>query len=747
MKSHDALAVASLFSIALATSQAMAGALPSYDATHASERSALGVAQDPLAAVFIVTSRSTYDGGVHAITRNPVDRRDSLGKALVVSEIRAQQLSDVSRLIHEREKRCGGFFAFRSLAEADQFIRADRSLQAAQTVFLASYTLDNQTTVNPWLPQVAESNIYNTINTLSGYRNRYYTSNYGKNSAEWIRTTWQGLAGSRTDVSSELFACATCSTQPSVILTVQGNELPNEIVVLGAHLDSINSSAGGSTEQVAPGADDDASGIATLTEVIRVALASGWKPKRTVKFMGYAAEEVGLRGSNAIATSFQSSGNNVVGVLQLDMTNYKTGTGVDMQLITDYSNTDLKTFLTTLFDAYMAPMGLTRGTYTCGYGCSDHASWTSAGYPSAMMFEGGTSTGSYFPYIHSANDTLANMGESAVHSAKFAKFGLAFLGELAKTNGTVPPTNTPPVANFSVVTSGLTANFTDSSTDSNGSIASRSWNFGDGSTSTATNPSRTYAAAGTYNVTLTVTDNEGATNSKTAAVTVSTSGNVLQNGVPVTGLSAATGTSLNYTMVVPAGSQNLTFTMSGGTGDADMYVQVGVAPTDSSYACRPYKSGNAETCTFATPTAGTYYVRIKAYSTFSGVQLVGNYTQCADCGSGPLTYTNGTDFAITDNATVDSPITVSGRTGNAPSNASISVTILHTYKGDLKVDLVAPDGTLYNIHNRTGSSTDNVIGTFSKNLSTEALNGTWKLRVNDNAAGDVGKIDSWSITF
>ncbi|MCX7034369.1 MAG: proprotein convertase P-domain-containing protein [Arenimonas sp.] len=73
--------------------------------------------------------------------------------------------------------------------------------------------------------------------------------------------------------------------------------------------------------------------------------------------------------------------------------------------------------------------------------------------------------------------------------------------------------------------------------------------------------------------------------------------------------------------------------------------------------------------------------------------------------------------------------------------------IVHTYKGDLKVDLVAPDGTLYNIHNRTGTSTDNVIGTFSRNLSTELLNGTWKLRVNDNAAGDTGYINSWSITF
>jgi serine protease len=111
------------------------------------------------------------------------------------------------------------------------------------------------------------------------------------------------------------------------------------------------------------------------------------------------------------------------------------------------------------------------------------------------------------------------------------------------------------------------------------------------------------------------------------------------------------------------------------------------------------------------------------------------------------TYSNGTDFAINDNATVDSPITVSGRTGNAPSNASVTVAIVHTYQGDLKVDLVAPDGSLYNIHNRTGAGTDNINKTVTFNLSSEALNGTWKLRVNDNANADTGRIDSWSITF
>jgi hypothetical protein len=84
-------------------------------------------------------------------------------------------------------------------------------------------------------------------------------------------------------------------------------------------------------------------------------------------------------------------------------------------------------------------------------------------------------------------------------------------------------------------------------------------------------------------------------------VTPTSGGNVLSNGVPVTGLSAAKNAQLAYTMVVPAGASNLVFTISGGTGDADMYVKFGSAPTTSSYDCRPYVSGNSETCTIAAP--------------------------------------------------------------------------------------------------------------------------------------------------
>ncbi|MCL1634415.1 M4 family metallopeptidase [Luteimonas sp. SX5] len=219
----------------------------------------------------------------------------------------------------------------------------------------------------------------------------------------------------------------------------------------------------------------------------------------------------------------------------------------------------------------------------------------------------------------------------------------------------------------------------------------------------------------------------------------------LTKGVPETGLSAGTGQSLYFSLDVPAGASNLTFTMSGGTGDADMYMKFGELPTDVVWDCRPYKSGNNEVCTVAAPQAGTYNVRLKAYTAFTGVTLVGDYSTGG--GGDVQTYTNDTDVPIVDNGTVASSITVSGRTGRAGRAVPIDVNITHTFKGDLRVDLVAPDGSTYNLHNRTGGSADNIIQTYTKNLSSEKLNGTWKLRVNDNAGGDTGVINSWSITF
>lgn len=207
----------------------------------------------------------------------------------------------------------------------------------------------------------------------------------------------------------------------------------------------------------------------------------------------------------------------------------------------------------------------------------------------------------------------------------------SFLGCVANPNGSGcggGGTNVPPVANFSFAANGLAVTFTDSSTDSDGTIAARSWNFGDGTTSTATNPGKTYAAAGSYTVALTVTDNRGATlsTSRTVTVTAPPTGGELQNGVARTGLAAAQGAKLYFTIDVPAGATNLRVALNGGSGDADLYLRFGSAPTTTAYDCRPYLGGNAETCTIATPQAGRYHVMLDAYSAFSGASLVASFT-------------------------------------------------------------------------------------------------------------------------
>ncbi|MEU7031801.1 S8 family peptidase [Streptomyces sp. NPDC046275] len=111
-------------------------------------------------------------------------------------------------------------------------------------------------------------------------------------------------------------------------------------------------------------------------------------------------------------------------------------------------------------------------------------------------------------------------------------------------------------------------------------------------------------------------------------------------------------------------------------------------------------------------------------------------------------FENTTDYAINDNATVESPITVTGVSGNAPSGLQVPVNIVHTYIGDLQVQLIAPDGTAYTLKAfGTGGSADNINTTYTVNASSEVANGTWKLRVTDNANWDTGRIDSWALQF
>ncbi|RKH40688.1 M20/M25/M40 family metallo-hydrolase [Corallococcus sicarius] len=372
-----------------------------------------------------------------------------------VLKLREEQLGDVSRLMHDKYHRCAGFMTH----ETQEAALAALAPQPSLTQTLVSYTLDNASVVNSLFSGLAEGSLRQTITDLSSYTNRYYNgSTSSVQASNWLRSTWASYAASanRDDVTVELYTHSSWS-QPSVIATIKGTLTPNEVVVIGGHLDSININVSSSSRPTAsaPGADDDASGVATLSEVFRVAMAKGYKPARTVKFMAYAAEEVGLLGSQAIAQAHKANPTGlgtVVGVLQLDMTNYR-GSTVEVTLVTDNTNAAQNAFLGNLIDTYT---GYTRSNITCGYGCSDHASWTAQGFPASIPFEALMSQDN--PYIHTANDTLANStGGNATNALKFARIAAAYLAELGK--GTIPglPTDTTdPTVSLSSPASGAT---------------------------------------------------------------------------------------------------------------------------------------------------------------------------------------------------------------------------------------------------------------------------------------------------
>ena len=152
-------------------------------------------------------------------------------------------------------------------------------------------------------------------------------------------------------------------------------------------------------------------------------------------------------------------------------------------------------------------------------------------------------------------------------------------------------------------------------------------------------------------------------------------GNTLENGVAKTNL--ASSTELSFTMEVPSGATDLTFDMTGGTGDADLYVKFGSAPTSSSYDCRPYKNGNVESCPISNVQAGTYYVKVVAYSAFNGVSLTGSFTEPSTGGGGATGGSSSvTDISVSRRQwqyyTIDIPtgmssldFTMSGGTGDA----------------------------------------------------------------------------------
>jgi leucyl aminopeptidase len=300
-----------------------------------------------------------------------------------------------------------------------------------KSVFPEKPTLQNE--VKPLLAELSKTEMKDHLTTFTSFHTRYYKSDYGRQSSEWllgqVRDTIKE-AGAEKHVRAEHFEHSW--GQNSIIATIPGKT--NSTVVIGAHQDSINLWL--PSVLPAPGADDDGSGTVTILEAFRVILQSEdiikGNHQNTLEFHWYSAEEGGLLGSQAIFSSYEKEGRDVKAMLQQDMTGFITrtldaGKPESVGVIVDFVDPNLTEFIKVVIDEYCdIPYVETK----CGYACSDHASASKAGYPSAFVIE------SAFEYsdnhIHSTEDLMKYL--SFDHMLQHARMTLAFGYELAFTD-------------------------------------------------------------------------------------------------------------------------------------------------------------------------------------------------------------------------------------------------------------------------------------------------------------------------
>jgi leucyl aminopeptidase len=340
----------------------------------------------------------------------------------IVLTLDNSQLHILSKQLHKVLHRCGGFRTFYSADELHRFEHKSNNKKLLSPLRLPlqeelNFT-ESETIIN-WYGQIERPRMNDFIQSLSSFPTRYYTSPSGIKAMEWIFNSWKKITKNRSDISIKKFIHKNFK-QPSIILTIKGKN-ENETLVFGGHGDSINTDDGPTGK--APGADDNAAGIALLTELIQLIVNNNYAPKKNLTFMVYAAEEVGIIGSYEITRHYRNKNINVVGALQFDGVNYQ-GKSFEMALISDLTNPSQNRMLGALIDEYIQ----VPWTYqTCNFACSDHAAWNYEGYPVSYPAE--TIATEQNPHFHTARDTFDKSGFDTIHAEKFLKLAIAFLLE------------------------------------------------------------------------------------------------------------------------------------------------------------------------------------------------------------------------------------------------------------------------------------------------------------------------------
>lgn len=286
--------------------------------------------------------------------------------------------------------------------------------------------LNNSESFGSLMAQINKQTMYDNLVHFTSFFTRYYKSASGYQSSLWLEQKIHNLTRA---LSSDVLTVQRFNHQGwdqfSIIVSIKGTESPEDLVVLGSHQDSMNLILPALI--AAPGADDDGSGTVTNLEALRLyaaRLAQGHRPKNTVEFHFYSAEEGGLLGSLDVFTTYVQENKSVTAMLQQDMTGYvQDPSDEHVGVITDHTTQQLTDFVKLIIDSYLQ---IPYRESECGYACSDHSSATKNGFPAAFVIESEMSKNNH--YIHTTMDTIDRL--SLDHMAEHAKLALGYLLEL-----------------------------------------------------------------------------------------------------------------------------------------------------------------------------------------------------------------------------------------------------------------------------------------------------------------------------
>lgn len=349
----------------------------------------------------------TLDESVESIsTFGEVRHFDRGGFAIIRSN--EERVAGLSAKMHSQGLACGSVIR----------LHGDALVEASSVAPSPRISTDAKNErVEALVAQVDPSRLQSTVEALSAIHSRYHTSQTGIAVAQSLKERYEALRGNRSDVEIETFSHDNDTPQPSIVVRIRGRVAPDELVILGSHIDSV-SGWGGSDR--APGSDDNASGTATNFEVFRVMMENNIVPERTIEIHGYAAEEVGLVGSQNMAKKYKAAKKNVVTMLQNDMNLFrKAGEVEKIWFIENNTDKALNAMLGKVVEHYLQIPWEVRSLWG---GDSDHTSWRRQGYATVFPFE---SPYAYNKKIHTKDDTIESSGDFA-QSAKFTKLSLGY---------------------------------------------------------------------------------------------------------------------------------------------------------------------------------------------------------------------------------------------------------------------------------------------------------------------------------